>query len=132
MPSVRRFGADEWRAYRDLRLRALADSPNAFGSTLEAEQGRSDADWAARLSAGADSEWSLPLVATDGDEMVGLVWGRIDPLTPETAYVYQMWVAPEARFLGCGGLLIEAVIAWARQARAECVALNVTSGDTPA
>ena len=30
--AVRRFALHEWRLYRELRLRALADSPDAFGS----------------------------------------------------------------------------------------------------
>src|SRR5467141_3759237 len=29
-PTVRAFSAGEWHVYRDLRLRALADSPDAF------------------------------------------------------------------------------------------------------
>ncbi len=40
---VRTFAPHEWPTYKDLRLRALADSPDAFGSTLAAEQGRTDA-----------------------------------------------------------------------------------------
>jgi hypothetical protein len=33
-PTVRRFAASEWRIYRALRLQALHDAPDAFGSTL--------------------------------------------------------------------------------------------------
>jgi hypothetical protein len=61
-----------------LRLRALADSPDAFGSTLAQEQDRDDAHWAARLAAGVEA-LSLPLVAELGAEPVGLAWARIDP-----------------------------------------------------
>src|SRR5690606_25154746 len=39
-PSIRAFHSDEWELYRSLRLAALAESPNAFGSTLDAEQRR--------------------------------------------------------------------------------------------
>ncbi len=132
MPSVRPLGAHEWRAYRDLRLRALRDSPTAFGSMLEFEQPRSDADWGERLSAGATSEWNLPLVAVNGDELVVLAWGRIDPPKPETAYVFQMWVAPPSRGLGCGAMLLDALVTWARDVKARSVVLGVTCGDTAA
>ena len=36
-PTIRTFSPGEWRAYRDLRLRALTDSPDAFGRTLAEE-----------------------------------------------------------------------------------------------
>ena len=61
-PHIRTFAQHEWAVYKDLRLRALADSPDAFGSTLAKEQNRSDAEWASRLAAGVNS-WDLPLVA---------------------------------------------------------------------
>jgi ribosomal protein S18 acetylase RimI-like enzyme len=48
------------------------------------------------------------------------------------AHVYQMWVAPEFRGLGAGRLLLDEVVAWARELDAREVLLGVTSGDTPA
>jgi len=36
MLKVREFLPDEWQTYRALRLRSLAESPDAFGSTLAA------------------------------------------------------------------------------------------------
>ena len=71
-------------------------------------------------------------MAEDGDEPVGLAWGTIDPSAPGTAHLIQMWVAPEGRGLGCGSLLLGAVVAWAREAEARSVVLGVTCGDTPA
>lgn len=132
MPTVRRLGAQEWRAYRDLRLRALGDAPDAFGTTLEAAQRYSDAHWEERVSAGAGSEWDLPLVAEDGGRLVGMVWATIDPALPETAHVIQMWVAPESRGTGCGAMLLDAVVGWARDSGARKVVLRVTWGDSPA
>jgi GNAT superfamily N-acetyltransferase len=132
MATVRRFAPHEWRAYRDLRLRALADSPDAFASTLLAEQRHEDDHWKERLSSGATSAWNLPLV-TEGDAgPAGLAWGRIDPAQPETAHVYQMWVAPEARGAGCGTMLLQAILDWARDAGARTVLLHVTRGNDAA
>jgi len=132
MPTIRPLRADEWRAYRDLRLRALADSPDAFASLFEDQRDRPDAHWEDRLALAVASPHQHPLVAEDGDALVGLVWGVIDPPTPETAHVIQMWVAPEARGRGVGAMLIDAVAAWARDAGARTVALDVTCGDSPA
>jgi ribosomal protein S18 acetylase RimI-like enzyme len=131
-PTVRTFAADEWRVYRDLRLRALADSPDAFGSTLAHEAGRPDEEWSRRLATGADSRWSLPLVAGVGGEPIGLAWGRIEPSDPDVATLYQMWVAPTHRGSGAGRMLLDAVIAWATARNASYLVLAVTCGDTPA
>jgi len=35
--SIRPFRAEEWPAYRALRLRALADAPDAFSTTLDTQ-----------------------------------------------------------------------------------------------
>lgn len=132
MTSVRRLEADEWRAYRDVRLRALGDSPDAFGSTLELEGIKPAEYWADRLSAGATSPWNHPLVADTGDELVGLAWGWIDPSVPEIAHAYQMWVAPNSRGRGFGRMLLDAIVTWAREANSRSVVLRATCGDTPA
>ena len=84
MVSIRRLGEEEWRAYRDLRLRVLGDAPDSFGSTLDRERGRSDDEWAARVSAGANSESDLPLVVQEHTGLVGLAWGKILPAAPAT------------------------------------------------
>jgi len=131
-PKIRIFAPHEWGTYRDLRLRALADSPDAFGRTLAEEQDRSDTEWSSRLASGADSSWDLPLVVEVDGEPIGLAWGRIDSSNPDVANLYQMWVAPSHRRLGAGQMLLEAVIAWARANNACYLDLGVTYGDSPA
>ncbi len=131
-PSIRTFESHEWRTYRYLRLRALEDSPDAFGSTLAEEQARPDKEWSTQLSSATASASDLPLVAEVDGEPVGLAWGRIDPSEWQTAHLYQLGVAPRARGVGAGRLLLYAVIAWARTANIRYLALDVTCGNTPA
>jgi ribosomal protein S18 acetylase RimI-like enzyme len=128
--SIRRLEPTEWRTYRGLRLQSVEDSPDAFGRTVDEERQRPDADWSARLA--SDPRHDLPLVAEINGQAVGLAWGKIDPSAPDTAHLYQMWVAPHHRGLGAGRLLLEAVIGWAATAGARYVALGVACGDTPA
>ncbi len=61
---VREIGEDDWRAWRAMRLAALATDPTAFGSTLAEWSGPNDleARWRARL---AGSPFSA-LVDVDG------------------------------------------------------------------
>ena len=131
-PVIRPFAAHEWGTYKDLRLRALADSPDAFGGTLAQEKNRSDAEWSNRLASGVDSRRDLPLVAELGKEPIGLAWGRIESSNLDVANLYQMWVAWKYRGIGAGQRLLEAVIAWARTTNASYLALVVTCGDSPA
>src|SRR5262245_20411126 len=121
--TVRPFLVDEWQIYRGLRLRALADSPSAFGGTLEHEGARTDEQWSDGLARGMSRRSDLPLVAIVNDEPVGLAWGRVDSVDPQVVHVYQMWVAPPQRKLGIGGHLLRRVINWATTVNARCVRL---------
>jgi hypothetical protein len=47
--TVRTFDETEWAIYRDLRLAALEDSPDAFGGTLAQSSQRADSVWQSRL-----------------------------------------------------------------------------------
>jgi hypothetical protein len=60
---VRAVGADDWRSWRDIRPRALQDSPDAFGSTYELESGFTEDQWRTRL-AGPDHVSALAYRAT--------------------------------------------------------------------
>lgn len=131
-PVVERLAPHEWRTYRDLRLRALGESPDAFGSTLEAERARPDAEWARRLAIGASAELELPLVARLGDAAIGIAWARVLEGAPDVAHLFQVWVAPEHRGRGAGRMLLEAAVTWARAIGAHHLALDVTCGDTAA
>lgn len=128
MVSVRRLSPQEWSTYRDLRLAALADSPDAFGRTLAEEQERTD--WSARLGSAGDLD--LPLTAEVDGRAAGLAWGKIFPEEPRKAHVFQMWVAPAERGHGIGRALLNAIVVWAQDRGAEQVELGVTAGDTPA
>jgi ribosomal protein S18 acetylase RimI-like enzyme len=131
-PTIRRFAPHEWATYKDIRLRALADSPEAFGSTLADGLLRPDAEWAERLETGANSAFDLPLLAEANEKPVGLAWGRIEEPDLATAHLYQVWVDPDYRGLGIGKRMLEIVIAWAKAMDASTLELSVTDRDSPA
>lgn len=131
-PAIRTFAAHEWAIYKDIRLRALADSPDAFGRTLAEEQDRSDGVWSNRLKTGATSEWDLPLLAEVHGEPAGLAWCHIDQSNPKVANLYQVWVAPGYRRLGIGKMLVDAAIAWTKAKKACYLELGVTWIESPA
>jgi ribosomal protein S18 acetylase RimI-like enzyme len=130
---IRRFAPDDWPLYRTLRLAALAESPDAFGSTFAHESARTDDEWATRLSQGASSAHQLPLLGEVDSEPAGLAWVRLnDEAGENAAHVYQMWVAPNHRRRGVGRALLDAAVDWARSVGASALVLHVTSGNSEA
>jgi ribosomal protein S18 acetylase RimI-like enzyme len=125
---VRRFAAHEWRVYRALRLRALRDAPDAFGSTLAREEAFSDDEWVDRLEKGAESPTELPLIVEEASRPIGLAWARIAPEDRDVAALYQVWVDPGFRRRGVGRLVIDTVVEWARAAGVRQVLLSVALG----
>jgi GNAT superfamily N-acetyltransferase len=129
---VRRLTAHEWPLYRSLRLRALRDAPEAFGSTLAEEEPRPDEDWAWRLNLGAGSGRDLPLVAQLASEPVGLAWAKVDATDPARVNLFQVWVAPESRGHGVAAALLDASLVWARATGALEMQLGVVCGNDAA
>ena len=134
MPRIRRIRADEGPRLRALRLRALAEAPMAFGSTLAHEQGFADDAWRERAvgaSVGCDR---ATFIAERDNQWVGLATGLAHPDDRENVgpRLIGMFVDSTARRLGVGGALIEAVAAWARACGAAHLTLWVTSGNDPA
>ena len=130
--AIRRLEAHEWQTHREIRLRALADAPDAFGTTLAEAQARGADAWAARLSVTADSGRDFPLIAERDGAAVGLLWAMVDEADSTMVEVFQVWVDPESRGLGIAAALLREAIAWAKSKDARVVQLGVTCGDTPA
>lgn len=125
---IRRFTPREWPAYRALRLRSLADAPNAFGSSLALEESWDHALWMARLMAADVSGRDCPLVVeSSGPDgaMLGLLWAKCDAADAGIVNLFQMWVAPEARGRGAASALVDEAVSWARTIGARVVRLGV-------
>ena len=112
--------------YRAVRLRALKDTPLAFGSTYEREVRLTDEEWAARAarcSGGRDVGF---LARCDG-EYAGLALCFVEAEDAAVGQLISMWVAPEARGSGVGRMLIDAIVVWAAGHRMKTIKLMVTS-----
>jgi ribosomal protein S18 acetylase RimI-like enzyme len=113
--------ADDWRLWREVRLAALADAPEAFGTTLEHWSGEGDreARWRQRLL-----DVPMNLVAHVDGVPVGQASGTaIDE--DHRVELISMWVAPAARGPGVADSLVEAVVDWAQAEGATGVRLSV-------
>jgi GNAT superfamily N-acetyltransferase len=106
-PVVTRASEDDWRAWRDVRLAALADAPDSFADTLAEAGALQEPDWRAMTRDGAI------FIATAGRRAVGVAAGLPRPSRLERG-LGAMWVAQDWRGRGVAPMLAGAVIAWAR------------------
>jgi GNAT superfamily N-acetyltransferase len=105
--AVIRVSEDGWRAWREIRLAALAEAPDSFADTLAGAAALPEHDWRAMTRAGAI------FVATAGPERVGVAAG-VPRESPAERGLGAMWVAPPWRGSSAAPMLAGAVIAWAR------------------
>jgi ribosomal protein S18 acetylase RimI-like enzyme len=106
---IQRLGPDEWKVFRDVRLRALRDAPYAFGSRYDDWVQAAENRWRARLTA-----VPLNLVARRDAELVGMASGVLDG--EGEAELISMWVDPAARGSGVAATLVATVVDWATAA----------------
>lgn len=107
--TVRLLDESEWSVYRDVRLRALAESPGSFTATLAEEADRDEQFWRDRLAR------SQRLLAERGPLPQGIVSLGPYEQEPLAAEVFGLYVVPGARGTGVSWRLVEAAAALATQ-----------------
>ena len=117
--------------FKAVRLRALQDSPTAFGSTYAGESQFSDDQWQQRAHK-LSGEQSAGFLAFDGEEPCGIAVTYLDNEDAAIAHLVSMWVAPSHRQRGVGRMLVNTVIDWARSRQADALHLMVTSSNDAA
>ena len=124
---IRRLGEGDAETFRDIRLEALARNPETFGSTFDAEKEKPLSWFSDRLGAphvhGAFHAAKLIGIAA-------LVIQQSAKMAHKGALV-GMYVQPQARRLGVGRRLVEAIIDTARR-HVELVQLTVVTGNEAA
>jgi GNAT superfamily N-acetyltransferase len=108
------------RALRAIRLEALADTPEAYGSTFEESR-----TWSARRWRKVARNWNYYLGECDG-VVKGMASGGRNDQHPGTYWLYGMYVSPSERGSGLAPQLVDAVATWAREQGARQLYLHVT------
>jgi GNAT superfamily N-acetyltransferase len=108
--NVRALGEDDWQQYRDIRLAALQDAPEAFVATREQELALTEERWRDRLRR------TRRLVADRDGSPLGVVsLGQAEEPYAGAAELFGLWVEPESRGTGVAWKLVEAGAAQALQ-----------------
>ncbi len=117
---VRKAVSGDEPILRRLRLAAMTDSPEAFGSSYEREAARTSDDWARWIANG-----STFLAESTAGVPNGLAAAIPDRDDRAVVHLMAMWVGPDARGTGAADALIAAVVRWARAHGARTVRLAV-------
>lgn len=118
-------------AFKAVRLRALRDTPSAFGSTHAKESQFADAEWVKRAT-NMNGESSIGFLAMDSGAACGIAGCFLDQNDATQAQLVSMWTAPTHRQQGVGRLLVNEILVWARERRVRTLRLLVTSNNEPA
>lgn len=123
---IRALNSDDWQHIRAIRLRSLADAPDAFTSNYSRESAYDEAKWRDLAVTG---RW---FVAAD-DELVGVAVG-VDGWSgdPKDRELVGMWVVPSHRRRGIAVELLDRVKAWATSEGATTLRLGVREGNEQA
>src|SRR5262249_51959083 len=113
---IRELTEADAEAFRALRLRALRDHPDAFGSSYDDEAARPLSGVAERLRAIAASANDVTLGAFVDGQLVGMVgfWRETYAKVRHRGNIWGMYTAPELRGQGIGRALLLAALAHAR------------------
>jgi GNAT superfamily N-acetyltransferase len=107
---TRLLSPDDWEQWRDVRLRALAEAPVAFGSTLTREEAFDEADW----REGLDDDGPRVLVTVDGQSAaIGGAFLETAEDGSLALHVIAMWTDPAWRGRGLAARVLTALVEWA-------------------
>lgn len=123
---IKRVAAEDVSVYRELRLRALADSPTSFSATYAREAQLTEEEWRKRTTR-CDGVRIVGFLAFEGDRGCGLVFCFRDEQDDAVGTIVSMWVDPAVRRASVGRLLIDSILDWAKDRGMRELKLMVTS-----
>lgn len=122
---IRPLTEPDWPIVRDLRIRALKDSPDSFRPTLQSAIAEPETYWRA-WAAGRPGTFQA-FAAFEDDHPVGLVSGgrREDG----TGHFGAVWADPTTRGKGLGRALVETICQFLESVGCTRIELSVTDGN---
>ena len=114
MLEVKPILPQHWPLLKDVRLRALADAPEAFGTTLAEAQAYSDAEWQARARRFSELPPAVGCLAYLDNIPCGMACAYPSGENPQAAGMTSFWAAPKARGQGVADALVSFIAEWTK------------------
>ena len=121
-------------AYRELRLSALQEHPEAFGMDYVTSAAQPIEHWQERMRSGAGGEHGITYVAEAGDNLLGmttLVRGDLAK-TRHAGNIYAVYTHPDWRGIGVADALLSACVEYARELGLRVLRLAVVTTNASA
>jgi ribosomal protein S18 acetylase RimI-like enzyme len=129
--AIRPVRADEWRRWRETRLRMLRDDANFFSTRYDDMVREPDQVWREWVADAAAGDQKTLFVAEEDAHWLGVV-GAFARVDPREVQLISMWVDPQARGRGVARDLIRAVAGWTAKRGSTRVVLFVQEANEPA
>lgn len=121
---VKQLTPDQWSELKDIRLTALADSPQMFLSSFDREKGYTRPRWETEFKRG---DWYAGYA---GGRPICIVGVTKETDTPaDECFIEYMWVAPQYRRSGVARSLLEEVLSDLRDTGCKTVFLWILDGN---
>lgn len=127
--TIRTLQPDEAELFRELRLRALTESPNAFGETLQQAKAQPESYWQKLTESVTQPGGQVMVLVEHAEHIAGFAFGLFDRQDSHVGHLGGMWVDPAFRSNGIGYRLVDAIVAWAGQRHKHRLELWVTEGN---
>lgn len=107
---ARKIKEDEWQKYKKIRLEALKNDPQAFGSSYERENQKSDNEWKEKLMLSNTDDSKKIFVGIDNDSNGFLAIGGAYAENLGEWNVIAIYVNPKYRGQGVSKILLSEII----------------------
>jgi RimJ/RimL family protein N-acetyltransferase len=108
--TIAKLPPEKWQEYKALRLRALHDDPYAFSEPLKKALTYPDERWQQRAAEAYEGKESLIVFARAGEQLVGMIGAFFPKNEKNVAYIFGVYVVPEARGKGISKQLLEVLL----------------------
>jgi len=132
--TIRSAREEDAPAYRDLRLEALRDHPEAFSSDYAANLAKPMTFWTERLRSNSTDSAVMIYFAIHDQQLIGMcgITRTNSPKIQHSANIVGMYIRPDWRGFRIAERLVAACVDWARTRDVKIVKLAVVTTNTRA